>query len=237
MPTLNWGHLNEDKAHQQYCSLLSTQDTNFEVQLSGLHIDTQHPHLGVTPDSIVSCDYCGVGLIEIKCPFKYKHSVLSDIDDRNFYLQKNSAGMLQLSKHMITTHNPTRPLLDAKTLYDTLYKSFPNAAIFTVVPGHPVTHLKCFACHDQYFQPLIPTFFFNMEFQGHWAKKVGITFVFESSLPLFACFLVLPSLLPWTIFNTCTNYTTSWGCHMHSLTIYSSIAILRNVLCIVQFYI
>ena len=30
-------------------------------------------------------------------------------------------------------------------------------------------------------------------------KQVRITFVLESSLALFACFLVLPSLLPWTI--------------------------------------
>ena len=29
-------------------------------------------------------------------------------------------------------------------------------------------------------------------------EKVGITFELESSLPLFACFLVLPSLLSWT---------------------------------------
>ena len=98
IPALKWGRLNEDKAREQYYSLLSTQHTNFHVRLSGLHIDTQHPYLGASPDGIVSCDCCGTGLLEIKCPFKYKNSVLSDIDDRLFCLEKNSARELQLKK-------------------------------------------------------------------------------------------------------------------------------------------
>ena len=35
---------------------------------------------------------------------------------------------------------------------------------------------------------VIPTFVFVWNFRGTWKKKVGITFVLESSLPLFACF-------------------------------------------------
>ena len=76
---------------KQYCSLLSTQHTNFEVQLSQLHIDTQHPNLAATPDCIVSCDCCGVGLLEI-------FYVLTFSSVGCFYLQKNSAGTLQLGK-------------------------------------------------------------------------------------------------------------------------------------------
>ena len=46
----------------------------------------------------MSCDYCGTGLLEIKCPFTYKHSVLSDIDDEKFYLQITGNGEFMLSK-------------------------------------------------------------------------------------------------------------------------------------------
>ena len=74
----------------------SHQHTNFQVQLSGLHVDINDPYLGATPDCIVSCECCGVGLLEIKCPFKYKNSILSDIDDRQFYLEKDRTGELKL---------------------------------------------------------------------------------------------------------------------------------------------
>ena len=93
VPALEWGRLNEENARQQYYALASTQHINFQ-----LHIDTQHPYLGVTPDGIVSCDCFGTGLLEIKCPFTYKHSVLSDIDDEKIYLQRNGNGESMLSK-------------------------------------------------------------------------------------------------------------------------------------------
>ncbi|KAL5496322.1 hypothetical protein EMCRGX_G012581 [Ephydatia muelleri] len=87
-PALEWGCLNEENARQQYYALASTQHINFQLQLSGLHIDTQHPYLGATPDGIVSCDCCGTGFLEIECPFTYKHSVLSDIDDEKKFICK-----------------------------------------------------------------------------------------------------------------------------------------------------
>ena len=46
----------------------------------------------------MSCDCLGTGLLEIKCPFTYKHSVLSDIDDEKIYLQRNGNGEFMLSK-------------------------------------------------------------------------------------------------------------------------------------------
>lgn len=88
------GCLNEENACQQYYAPSSTQHINFHIQLSGLHTDTQHPYLGATPDRIVSCDCCGTGLLEIKCPSTCKHAVRSDIDDEKFYLQKTGNGEL-----------------------------------------------------------------------------------------------------------------------------------------------
>ena len=72
IPALKWGRLNEDKARKQYQSHFAIQHLGFRVRLCGFHIYLEHPYLGATPDGIVSCDCCGEGLLEVKCP--YSHS-------------------------------------------------------------------------------------------------------------------------------------------------------------------
>lgn len=39
------------------------------VSESGLVIDVSYPHMGASPDGIVTCACCGRGVIEIKCPY------------------------------------------------------------------------------------------------------------------------------------------------------------------------
>ena len=41
---------------------------NFKICDSGLVLDPDIPHLGASPDGLVSCDCCGEGCLEIKCP-------------------------------------------------------------------------------------------------------------------------------------------------------------------------
>ena len=57
--------------------------------------------MGAAPDSFVSCDCCGEGLVEIKCPYKYRDVVLSSIDDDSFYLKTDGVGKLCL----LTSHD------------------------------------------------------------------------------------------------------------------------------------
>ncbi len=40
----------------------------------GLQINPQYPHLAASPDGLVSCDCCGNGVIEIKCPYCFKEN-------------------------------------------------------------------------------------------------------------------------------------------------------------------
>ena len=42
---------------------------NLRVSLCGLFINPQFPILGASPDGIVECECCGVGVLEIKCPY------------------------------------------------------------------------------------------------------------------------------------------------------------------------
>ncbi len=51
----------------------------------GLTVNPKYPFLGASVDSIVSCSKCGVGVVEIKCPYKWRHASLSSaVKDNNF---------------------------------------------------------------------------------------------------------------------------------------------------------
>ena len=32
-------------------------------------INPQYPHLGASPDGVTMCDCCGMGVLELKCPY------------------------------------------------------------------------------------------------------------------------------------------------------------------------
>ena len=71
IPALKWGRSHEDEAFTKYVSDMKGH-VNLKVHKSGQFINPSHPYLGASPDGIISCDCCGKGVIEIKCPFKFK---------------------------------------------------------------------------------------------------------------------------------------------------------------------
>ena len=36
---------------------------------TGLVVSTIHPFIGASPDGSIHCEYCGPGVLEIKCPY------------------------------------------------------------------------------------------------------------------------------------------------------------------------
>ena len=52
---------------------------DFEILPAGLLVSTKYPFLGATPDGLLSCSCCGTGLLEVKCPHKYRDSDPHDI--------------------------------------------------------------------------------------------------------------------------------------------------------------
>ncbi|XP_060594190.1 uncharacterized protein LOC132748587 [Ruditapes philippinarum] len=52
--------------------------TNLLIQQSGLWINPKYPFIGASPDGLVSCDCCGEGVVEIKCPYCAKGKKLSE---------------------------------------------------------------------------------------------------------------------------------------------------------------
>ena len=99
------GCQNEATAYKRYVAQHSQQHTNLQVQLCGLHISTDHPYLAATPDGTVSCDCCGEGLLEIKCPFKYKDDILADVTDSAFYLERQPTGKMVPYKMTLNREN------------------------------------------------------------------------------------------------------------------------------------
>ena len=97
VPALDWGIKNEAVAREAYLQKAKEVHISLNYQPAGLHVDTQYPHLGASPDGLIDCECCGAGLIEIKCPFKYRQWDLTEIDDRSFCLQLSEGGQLTLS--------------------------------------------------------------------------------------------------------------------------------------------
>ena len=78
---------------------VKTGHVNLTVKKFGLFINKEHEFLHATPDFLVSCDCCGTGCGEVKCPI-----IIKDGNFENFAQQKNSClekvnGHLQLRKN------------------------------------------------------------------------------------------------------------------------------------------
>ena len=73
-----WGCQHERVAKDRYNLEMKTVHENFEFRSSGLVIHPDHPFIGATPDGVVSCDCCGEGCVEIKCPYCHRHKKLGE---------------------------------------------------------------------------------------------------------------------------------------------------------------
>jgi hypothetical protein len=95
-----WGREKETVGRQEYFSSTVRLHTNFKIRESGLFINANYPFLGASSYAVISCDCYGIGLLEIKCPYKYRdeHPTSSiALADPNYYLKKDSSGIISLS--------------------------------------------------------------------------------------------------------------------------------------------
>ena len=95
-----WGLKHKKAARDTYCSSMVKKHLNFTVALSGLVVHPGHPHLGASPDGVVSCDCCGLGVLEIKCPFSCTNKSFTEPsrDDAQFCLTVNEDSFFELKK-------------------------------------------------------------------------------------------------------------------------------------------
>ncbi|KAK7893342.1 hypothetical protein WMY93_022494 [Mugilogobius chulae] len=93
-----WGCAHEKDALERYKMEMKTLHASFSIQDSGFVINPKYPYMGATPDSLVSCECCGNGCVEVKCPFCLRAGKIEDNLGSKSCLEINQDHKLQL-KH------------------------------------------------------------------------------------------------------------------------------------------
>ena len=73
---------------QAYTQQQSLKHKNLVVSDAGLLISLDRPYIGASPDGIVSCDCCGKGVVDVKCPLCVKDG-LPDASPPGFCMKKD----------------------------------------------------------------------------------------------------------------------------------------------------
>lgn len=91
VPSVRWGKSMEAVARQCYAEHAAKKHEDFTVTCSGLVVSPQDPHLGSSPDGMIDCSCCGKGVLEIKCPYKYKDGLHGSTGDKKFCLDHTNS--------------------------------------------------------------------------------------------------------------------------------------------------
>ncbi|XP_041349329.1 uncharacterized protein LOC121368656 [Gigantopelta aegis] len=95
-----WGCQHEKYALDIFMDKMKPLHENFRIEDVGFFINPDVPFIGASPDGVVTCDCCGQCVVEIKCPFCKKDTMLAETSTKNFYLKVGDDGLLKLdSKH------------------------------------------------------------------------------------------------------------------------------------------
>ena len=66
---IQWGYDHEKDALQAYLQLLNASHTDISLKMYSLFVHPRNLCIAASPDAIMSCVCCGVGTVEVKCPF------------------------------------------------------------------------------------------------------------------------------------------------------------------------
>ena len=94
-----WGLEHEVTARARFQQEMSRYHDNFEIKDTGFVINPDFPHLGASPDGVVSCDCCGKFCLEIKCPYSKRDQTFNScVNDPKFFLRKVKDGVNLLKR-------------------------------------------------------------------------------------------------------------------------------------------
>ena len=65
------------------------------ISKAGLFVDIENPYMGASPDGIIQCHCCGIGSLEVKCPFSSKEKLPDDNDSTFCMIKKDDNWMLK----------------------------------------------------------------------------------------------------------------------------------------------
>nr|XP_047146120.1 uncharacterized protein LOC105849547 [Hydra vulgaris] len=82
------------------------------AETTGIHIQASYPYLGASPDGIIQCTCHNKGLVEIKCPYKYREGLNGWKEDKDFPVCEN--GDLKTSHKYYTQIQGQMMILDVE---------------------------------------------------------------------------------------------------------------------------
>ncbi|XP_077863929.1 uncharacterized protein LOC144348482 [Saccoglossus kowalevskii] len=84
-----YGKKHENVARHMYEEQMRHSHIAFNCETTGLHVSSNEPFLGASPDGIASCKCHGQRLVEIKCTFKHRNVQAADIPtvDPSYHFQ------------------------------------------------------------------------------------------------------------------------------------------------------
>ncbi|KAM9834824.1 uncharacterized protein ACBT44_014087 [Syngnathus typhle] len=87
-----WGW--ESDARKRYEMIMTQRHTGLNVDETGFHMSAGRPYFGASPDGLLSCDCCGKGCLEIKCPFCIKDKGVEEVaaESKAFCLEQKLNG-------------------------------------------------------------------------------------------------------------------------------------------------
>ena len=83
-----WGCDHEKAAVNQFVEHMKPFHEDLTVVESGLIINPKYPHLGASPDGVVSCNCCGTFVLEVKCHHCSRNKKLCENENKSFCLEK-----------------------------------------------------------------------------------------------------------------------------------------------------
>ena len=96
IPALKYGREMEGEARAAYIKSQRTQHRKLTVTEGGLFVSETTIFLGASPDGVVSCQCCGEGVLEIKCPFSASHTIPSP--ENVAFLEASADGTIGLKR-------------------------------------------------------------------------------------------------------------------------------------------
>jgi len=156
---VRWGLDTEAKARDIYAKHYNELHSNFNCSASGLLISEKHPFFGATADGVVNCSCCGVGTLEIKCPFKHKNISVQEAasSDKGFCL---TTDMKLKTSHRYFTQIQFQMLVYDLNYSDfvvfTLPESGPSMAIIRVSRDNNFIEMMSAKCKDFVQKHVIP---------------------------------------------------------------------------------
>mgnify|MGYP000008269787 FL=1 len=110
-----YGQKHESDGIKAYETCMKARHVNLEVKKCGLFINKENSFLHATPDFLVSCDCCGNGCGEVKCPIvitdgnfddyvQHKSSCLEKVNG-NLQLKKNHSFYYQVQQQLFSVQD------------------------------------------------------------------------------------------------------------------------------------